>query len=88
MYVGFERVQVLESEVTDTGQTTLPKAVLDAMALNGGGRTRYIITDSAVLMVAVKPVARLFGTLQYDGPPVTVDEMERAISEGAAGTSD
>ena len=58
------------------------------MALNEGGRIRYIVIDGAVRMVAVKPVARLFGTLQYDGPPVTVEAMDGAIADGAAGTSD
>ncbi|MCY3645871.1 MAG: AbrB family transcriptional regulator [Chloroflexi bacterium] len=78
---------MLESEVTDRGQTTLPEEVLEAMSLGEGGRIRYIITDGAIRMVAVKPVARLFGALQYDGPPMTEEEMERAVSEGAAGTS-
>lgn len=78
---------MLESEVTDAGQTTLPKELLEAMSLREGGRIRYLVSDGAIRMVAVKPVARLFGALRYDGTPVTEEEMERAVSDGAAGTS-
>ena len=33
----------------------------------------------------VKPIDRLFGTLKYDGPAVSLQDMERAIMEGATG---
>lgn len=75
---------MLESEVTDTGQTTLPKAVLEALSLEVGGRVRYLVTEGAVRMLASDSADRLAGTLQYDGTPITLEEMDRAIAEGAA----
>ena len=30
-----------------------------------------------------KPASRLFGMLKYEGPPVTLEEMEEAIVSGA-----
>lgn len=86
MYLGLDGVQVLESEVTDTGRTTLPRAVLEALSLEDGGRVRYLVTDGTVRMLASGSAERLAGALQYDGPPITVEEMDRAIAEGAAET--
>ena len=30
----------------------------------------------------VRPTSRLFGSLKYDGPPVSLKDMEDAIAEG------
>ena len=36
---------MLESSVTMKGQTTLPKAVRDSLAVKAGDRIRYIIVE-------------------------------------------
>ena len=41
------------------------------------------IPDGEVRMLSVRPIRRLFGALQYDGPVVTAEEMEQAAAEGA-----
>ena len=46
---------------------------------------RYVITGGEVRITAVRPVERLYGALEYDGPPVTLEDMERAAAEGTAG---
>ena len=74
---------MLESTVTIEGQTTLPMAVRDSLAVRAGDRLRYVIVDDGVLMVPVRPTSRLFGSLKYDGPPVSLQDMEDAISEGS-----
>ena len=33
--------------------------------------------------VGLRPAGRLFGALKHDGPPVALEDMERAIAEGA-----
>ncbi len=75
---------MIESGITAKGQTTLPKAVREALSVKAGDRVRYVIQDGEVRILKVGPVDRLFGVLQYDGPPVTLEEMERAIAEGAS----
>ena len=75
---------MLESAVTSKGQTTLPKAVRDALAVEAGDKIRYVIVDGGVLIMPVKPISRLFRSLSYDGPVVTLEDMDRAIAEGAA----
>lgn len=76
---------LIESGITSKGQTTLPKAVREALGVQPGDRVRYAILDGKVMMLPVRPVARLFGLLQHDGPAKTLEEMDQAIAEAAAG---
>ena len=72
-----------ESSITVKGQTTLPKAVRDSLDVKPGDKVRYVFLDEGVLIMPVRPVSSLFGSLKYDGPTVTLEEMDRAIAEGA-----
>ena len=75
---------MIESIIDAKGQTTLPKAVREALSVQPGDRVRYFIhQDGGVKMMAVRPISRLFGTLRHDGPAVTLQEMDRATAEGA-----
>ncbi len=74
---------MIESSVTKKGQTTLPKPVRESLGLQAGDRVRYVIADGEVRILPVRPISRLFGALRHDGPAVTVEEMERAIADGA-----
>lgn len=76
---------MIESGITSKGQTTLPKAVREALSVQAGDRIRYVIEGSEVRILPVRPIDRLYGALQYDGPTVTLEDMERAIVDGAAG---
>lgn len=76
---------MVESTITSKGQTTLPGPVREALGVGPGDRVRYFILDNDVRILPVRPVSRLFGILKYDGPPVTLKDMERAIAEGAGG---
>lgn len=75
---------MLESSVNFRGQTTLPEAVRDALGLEAGDKVRYVILDESALIMPVRPTSRLFGSLKYDGPPVSLEDMEHAIAEEAA----
>lgn len=72
-----------ESTITSKGQTTLPKSVRDALGVREGDHVRYVVFDNDVRLLPVRPVSRLFGVLKHDGPPATLEDMERAIAEGA-----
>jgi AbrB family looped-hinge helix DNA binding protein len=72
-----------ESTVTSRGQTTLPKQVREALDLKAGDKVRYFIYDGEVRIAPVRPIERLFGILKYDGPPVSLEDIERGIIEGA-----
>ena len=73
---------MIESSITTKGQTTLPKAMRDAVGVRPGDRVRYLIDDD-VRILPVRSMNRLFGALKTDGPPATLDDMQRAIAEGA-----
>ena len=75
---------MIESSITKKGQTTLPKAVRETLGVQAGDRVRYVIADGEVRILPVRPISRLFGALRHDGSAVTIEEMERAIADGAA----
>lgn len=74
---------MIESAVTARGQTTLPKAVREALSLTAGDRVRYTVLDGEVRIRKVLPLSRLYGIVKYDGPPVSLDEMQQAIIASA-----
>ena len=74
---------MLESAVTKKGQT-LPKPVRDMLGVKAGDRVRYIVLDGEVRILPVRPIGRLLGVLKHDGPSVTVEEMKRAVADGAS----
>ena len=75
---------MIESRITAKGQTTLPKPVREALGVGTGDRVRYVIADGKVRILAVRPVGRLFGALRHAGPPVTLEQVEKAVADGAA----
>ena len=74
---------MFESSITVKGQTTLPKAVRESLSVKAGDKVRYVILDEGVLIMPVRPTSRLFGSLKYDGSAVSLEDMDRAIAEGA-----
>ena len=77
-----------ESTVTIKGQTTLPRDVRAALGLTSGDKVRYVILDGEVRILKVRSVKELRGLLARSGQsPVTVDDMEAAIAEGATAST-
>ena len=75
-----------ESTMTVKGQTTLPKAVRQALDLAPGDRLRYVILDDGqVRLMRTRPVAELGGILRREGQrAITLEEMDQAIAAGAS----
>ena len=69
-----------ESTIASNGRTALPKSVREALDIGPGDRLRNIILDNN----EVRLLSRLFGVLKQDGPPPTIEDMERAAADGAA----
>jgi len=74
---------MVSSTVTSKGQTTFPKAVRQALGVTAGDRVCYVVHDNAVRLLPVPPIGRLFGALKHDGPPLSLEDMERGITAGA-----
>ena len=74
---------MIESTIAAEGETTLPQAVREALSLAEGDRVRYFVHDGEVRIRKVRHISHFFGALPYDGPPVSIEEMQEAIIAGA-----
>ena len=74
---------MLESMVGSNGRVTLPRAVRSALDIQRGARVRYIVDRDTVRIIPVRPIQRLFGALRYDGPHMSLRDMDAAIADGA-----
>ena len=74
-----------KSKITSRGRITLPKPVREALGVSPGDSIRYIILDDGVKIGSAHSIKTLFGAYKshYDGPPATLEDMDRAIAEGA-----
>lgn len=74
---------LLESTIDARGRTTLPRAVRKALELRGGDRIRYMVEGGEARIRPLRSIARLRGIVPHDGRPLSLEEMDRAIGEGA-----
>ena len=74
---------MLESKISEKGQTTIPIQVRESLGLKPGDSIRYSLVDSIAQITPTISVTSLKGVLKYDGPPKTLQDMERGIEEGA-----
>lgn len=78
--------QVPTSFVTDDGYTAIPPEIREYLHLGPGDRVRYFKDSSGnVVMLPVLPVEKLYGIVESRaGGPVTLEDIERGIAEGAS----
>lgn len=78
------------STVTTKGQITIPAEVRKALGLHTGSRVVFVATETGTyeLVAETRTVRTLKGIVGHQGKPVSLDEMDRAISEGAAEGAD
>jgi antitoxin PrlF len=72
--------------LTSKGQTTIPKEIRDLLGLAPGDKLDFIVESDGrvVLRPATVDVRKLRGMLQRKGKKaVSLDQMDRAIAEGA-----
>ena len=75
-----------ESAITAKGQTTLPKAVREALGVSPGDRVRYVVDGDVVRLLKVLSVMDLAGVLcRPGGAPASLEEIEAGTAAGAAG---
>ena len=75
-----------EALVSPDGQIPIPDDIRQRLGLRPGARVQLRLVDDHTLLVeapAQPSVTRLFGMFQADGP-LTQEDMDRAIAEGAA----
>ena len=68
--------------MTSKGQITIPKEIRVALGLRPGTRVDFVKEPDGT--VALRPLTRrlldLAGMIRYDGPPVTIEEMNEGIA--------
>ena len=75
----------MESAITTKGQATIPKAIRDHLRLKPGDRVKFFIhPDGTVVLLPRLPVTALRGMIKSRRSGVTVEQMDEAISAGAA----
>lgn len=73
--------------MTSKGQITIPKDVRDELGLEPGTKVDFVRVGAREFRLRPKNlrVEDLFGILEYDGPPISIEEMNEAIRDGWAG---
>ena len=75
------------TRLSSKGQIVLPKAVRESRKWPPGTEFRIEVFEDGIVLRPVKPfpAARLedvAGSIRYEGPARTLEDMERAIGEG------
>jgi AbrB family looped-hinge helix DNA binding protein len=79
------------TKLSTKGQVVIPKDVRDALGWVEGEPLDVIETADGVLLkrpksgvklTAAEALAKIRATIKYDGPAVTVEEMNESIAEG------
>jgi antitoxin PrlF len=78
----------MESAITVKGQATIPKAIREHLRLRPGDRVKFFVhPDGTVVLLPKLPASALRGIVKARRRrAVTIAEMNRAVSEAAAGT--
>ena len=76
------------STMTSKGQITIPAEVRGALGLHSGSRVAFVRTagGSYELVPATTSITALKGIVAAPARPVTLEEMDAAVADGAAGT--
>ena len=69
--------------VTSKGQVTIPKTVRDDLGIETGTKLLFIRMSNGQYFLTAKrgSVMDLLGSLKYDGPPVSIEDMDRGIGD-------
>lgn len=68
--------------ITSKGQITIPKSIRDELGLEPGARVSFLKNTEGFyeLHRERRPVRALAGSLHHSGPPLTIEEMDDAIT--------
>ena len=73
----------MEATLSSKGQVTIPKAVRDRLRINPGDRFKFFFHPDGVIILPKISTARLKGMIPKPARPVSPEQIDRAIEEGA-----
>jgi antitoxin PrlF len=75
----------MEATLSSKNQVTIPKQVREYLHLKPGDRFKFFLQPDGVVVILPKiPVSKLKGSLPRAKRPISVEQMDAAIREGAA----
>ena len=68
--------------MTSKGQVTIPVAVRRRLRLTAGTKIDFIENKAGELVLKPRTgdIRALYGIVKYDGPPLSIEEMDEAIA--------
>jgi antitoxin PrlF len=73
----------MEATLSSKGQATIPKAVRDRLQIKSGDRFKFFFHPDGVIILPKISTARLKGMIPKPTQSVSLEEIDRAIAEGA-----
>ena len=73
----------MESTLSSKGQATIPKAVRDRLQIKPGDRFKFFFHPDGVIILPKISTSRLKGMIPKPAKSVSLEEIDRAIAEGA-----
>ena len=73
----------MEAKLSSKGQATIPKAVRDRLQIKSGDRFKFFFHPDGVIILPKISTARLKGMIPKPAQSVSLEEIDRAIAEGA-----
>ena len=72
--------------MTSKGQVTIPAEVRAKFRLRPGTKVDFVENQAGELVLRPKTgdIRDLRGILKYDGPPISIEDMNRGIAEAVA----
>jgi AbrB family looped-hinge helix DNA binding protein len=74
----------MEATLSSKGQATIPKAVRERLQIKPGDRFKFFFHPDGVILLPKIATARLKGMIPKRDKPVSLQEINRAIEEGAS----
>ena len=73
----------MEATLSSKGQATIPKAVRERLEIKPGDRFKFFFHPDGVIILPKISTARLKGMIPKPARPVSAEQIDRAIEEGA-----
>ena len=73
----------MEATLSSKGQATIPKAVRDRLQIKAGDRFKFFFHPDGVIILPKISTARLKGMIPKPAESVSLEEIDRAMGEGA-----
>lgn len=74
----------MEATLSSKNQATIPKQVREYLKIGAGDRFKFFLhPDGTVALLPKIPVTKLKGSLPKRARPVSVEEIDTAVADGA-----